>query len=150
MTLVVTASYFAIFVTMFLELTGLGRVEADGAYAPAAGMSLLLCGIAVRWSAIHTLGRYFTPNVAILDGHRVVRRGIYRYVRHPSYAGSLMAFVGLALALTNWLVIPAALLPLLAAYLYRIGVEERALREALGGEYLDYAQGTKKLIPGVF
>jgi protein-S-isoprenylcysteine O-methyltransferase Ste14 len=52
--------------------------------------------------AIVHLGRFFTVNVAIAANHRLIDTGPYRFVRHPSYTGALMAFLGLALCLANW------------------------------------------------
>ena len=42
------------------------------------------------------------------------------------------------------------MVPILAAYLYRIGVEERFMTAQMGVQYSDYKKKTKKLIPGIF
>ena len=63
------------------------------------GAVLIACGLAIRWAAIRTLGRFFTVNVTLRPGHRVVKEGLYRYMRHPSYTGGLLGFVGLSMAL---------------------------------------------------
>jgi protein-S-isoprenylcysteine O-methyltransferase Ste14 len=133
-----------------LGFTDYGRVRAGGAYLSAAGLALLVAGTAVRWAAIHELWDYFTVNVSILEGQRVVRRGLYRLVRHPSYTGLLLRYLGFGLAFANWLSAALIFLPLLAATLYRIRVEEAALREHFGEEYLAYARDTKRLVPGLY
>ena len=46
-----------------------------------------------------TLGRFFTYDVTIQPGHRVVTSGPYRWVRHPSYTGGLLGLLGLGVAL---------------------------------------------------
>jgi len=107
-------------------------------------------GTAVRWAAIFTLKSYFTVNVSILEGQRIVRHGVYRVIRHPSYTGLLLRYLGFGLAFANWLSAALIFLPLCAATLYRIRVEEVALRERFGEEYLSYARATKRLIPGVY
>ena len=53
----------------------------------AVGVALMLLGEGLRIVALRTLGRFFTMRVAVLDGHRVVREGLYRFVRHPAYSG---------------------------------------------------------------
>jgi protein-S-isoprenylcysteine O-methyltransferase Ste14 len=116
----------------------------------SAGLALLLCGLTLRWAAVVTLGRLFTANVAVHSGHRVVRSGVYRHVRHPAYTGLLLAFVGLGVGFGNWLSVAFILIPVAAALAYRIRVEEAALLEALGDEYADYCRVTKRLIPGVY
>ncbi|CAO3573021.1 unnamed protein product [Mortierella alpina] len=44
-----------------------------------------------RWS-YSTLGQFFTYQLAIRPGHRLIKTGPYRYLRHPSYAGALLCF----------------------------------------------------------
>lgn len=111
---------------------------------------LLIAGIVLRiWSIIH-LGKFFTVNVAIQEGQRVIQDGPYRFVRHPSYSGSLLSIVGLACLTSNWLGFAVIIVCSLAAYALRISVEEKALFESLGEEYRRYAQRTKRLIPGIF
>ena len=133
-----------------LGLTNYGRVRAGGTYLSAAGLVLLVAGTALRWAAIRALWDYFTVNVSILEGQRIVRRGLYRVVRHPSYTGLLLRYLGFGLAFANWLSAALIFLPLLAATLYRIRVEEAALGEHFGEEYTAYARETKRLVPGLY
>ena len=88
--------------------------------------------------------------VAIAAGHRLIDTGPYRFVRHPSYTGALMAFLGLALCLANWVSLAVMLIPVLLVFLRRMHVEEDALLRALGNQYRDYMQRTKRLIPAVY
>jgi len=113
-------------------------------------LAFLLGGIALRASAILTLGRFFTTNIAVRQGHKVIRQGPYRWMRHPSYTGGLLSFFGLGLSFANWLSLAVSFLLILAVYIYRINVEEKVLIAALGDEYLDYSRQTKRLIPGVY
>jgi protein-S-isoprenylcysteine O-methyltransferase Ste14 len=71
-------------------------------------------------------------------------------VRHPSYAGLLLRYLGLGMALANWLSAALVFLPLLCATVYRIRVEERALREHFGEEHAAYAGVTKRLVPWIY
>ena len=119
-------------------------------YAFWAGVALIVSGMAIRWVAISTLKQYFTVDVAIAKDHRVINHGLYGIVRHPSYAGTLISFVGIGLGFGNWLSLIASTAFAMAGLAYRISVEERALIEALGDDYRAYAARTKRLIPGVF
>ena len=116
------------------------------------GLSLLLLvgGLAIRWAAILTLGRFFSTSVAIQQDHRLVRTGLFRLVRHPSYSGLLVLYLGFGLSFGNWLSLAVIVIPFLAALLYRIQVEETSLVEALGQDYVDYRKSTKRLLPGIF
>ena len=116
------------------------------------GISLLLMigGLAIRWSAIFTLGRLFSTNVAIQPEHRLIRTGLFRLVRHPSYSGLFLLVFGLGLSFGNWLNFAIIVIPFFAALLYRMRVEESSLVEALGQDYIEYCKSTKRLLPGIF
>ena len=133
-----------------LGFTDYGRVRAGEPYVAAAGLVLMAAGTALRWAAIRALWRYFTVNVSILEGQRVVRAGLYGVVRHPSYTGLLLRYLGFGLAFANWLSAALVFLPLLCATVYRIRVEEEALRAHFGEEYEAYASVTKRLVPGIY
>jgi len=115
-----------------------------------AGVLLFVAGLFLRWWAIITLGRFFTVDVTIEKDHEVVERGPFRVVRHPSYTGVLLAFVGFALSLRNWAALLIMLLPIFAAFHHRMNVEEEALSKALGSRYADYIRRTKRLVPFVY
>jgi protein-S-isoprenylcysteine O-methyltransferase Ste14 len=123
----------------------------SGGWVPVlVGELLLISGFAFRLWAVLTLGRFFKITVSIQEGHTVIRDGPYRLLRHPSYAGLLVAMVGLGLALETWLGLLALILLPLLGVLIRIRVEESALIDALGQEYASYAAETRRLIPGVW
>jgi protein-S-isoprenylcysteine O-methyltransferase len=114
------------------------------------GCALFGLGLALRWYSIVYLGRFFTVNVAIHSRHEVVDTGPYRLIRHPSYAGALIAFLGLALCLENWLSLALIMLPIAWAFGRRISVEEDALANALGTPYTSYMRRTKRLAPFIY
>jgi len=139
---------FTVFVSIILALSlgyaGVGPLP-DWVFYP--GIFLMLLGVVVRQWAIAVLGRFFSLTVRVAEDHRVVVRGPYRLVRHPSYTGVLITFIGLALAVQS----SGALLVLLAvfsvSYGYRMRVEERVLQSELGQDYAEYMKRTKRLIP---
>lgn len=114
------------------------------------GVALTLGGIALRWFAILWLGRWFTVNVAIAADQPLVDTGPYRFVRHPSYTGALLAFLGLGLCIGHWLSLVIIMLPALAVFGWRIHVEEAVLAEAFGPRWTAYAARTKRLLPGIY
>ena len=115
-----------------------------------AGVVLFVAGLILRWWAIFTLGRFFTVDVTIEKDHELVERGPFHIVRHPSYTGVLLAFVGVALSLGNWAALLVILLPIGAAFVHRMNVEEEALSRALGTCYAEYMKRTKRLVPFVY
>jgi protein-S-isoprenylcysteine O-methyltransferase len=143
---IVPALVLAVFLGLFLRVGRIGGVRA----VAAAGAGLWVCGLFLRWYAIVALGRLFTVTVAVAEDHRIVEAGPYRILRHPSYTGVLLAVAGIFLCFDNWIVLGAALLPVLTALLNRIRVEEAALTVVFGDVYRGYAARTWRLVPWVY
>jgi protein-S-isoprenylcysteine O-methyltransferase len=114
------------------------------------GGALFLSGLMLRWYSIVYLGRFFTVNVAIHSGHEIIDTGPYTHVRHPSYAGALLAFLGLALCMANWLSLLLVVVPIFWAFTLRMNIEETALSNALGAPYINYMRRTKRLAPSIY
>jgi protein-S-isoprenylcysteine O-methyltransferase len=128
---------------------GPGRFPFPRAVVRGTAFAFLVGGLALRWWAVFTLGRFFTVDVATHEDHSLVDRGPFRFVRHPSYTGSLLAFCGFGLSFSSALSLIVLMVPIVAVFWYRMLVEEAALRQALGVAYVDYCARTKRLIPGV-
>ncbi|MGA2624155.1 MAG: isoprenylcysteine carboxylmethyltransferase family protein [Bacteroidota bacterium] len=135
---------------VFLGLRRIGFIATGSYFISVSGLSLIVIGLIVRWIAILTLRKYFTVDVSIVSDHRIVTHGLYRWVRHPSYAGSLLSFLGLGICFSCWVSTLVVFLPILVAFIYRIRVEEKVLAAYLGDEYGQYSASTKRLIPGVY
>ncbi|KZT69990.1 hypothetical protein DAEQUDRAFT_750622 [Daedalea quercina L-15889] len=63
-----------------------------------AGIVTGLFGGYFRWQCYRTLGRLFTFELSIREGHKLITEGPYSIVRHPSYTGSILCSWGLGLA----------------------------------------------------
>ena len=114
------------------------------------GLLLMAMGLALRFWSIRVLARFFTVDVAIHAGHELIRRGPYRLLRHPSYTGSLMTFLGFGLALGNLWSLLVLMTPVTIAFFWRMRIEEQVLAEAFPAQYPEYARQTKRLIPFVW
>lgn len=112
------------------------------------GAGVASAGLLIRWYAIAYLGPYFNVNLVMKKDHRIVTHGPYKYIRHPSYTGVLLAVLGLAICLGYWFILGIVVLPIVGLYLHRISVEEVML--AACPEYAAYRRRTKKLIPFVY
>lgn len=119
-------------------------------HIPALGAAVFLAGLYFRWHSIHHLGKFFTIQVAISEDHRVIDTGPYKFIRHPSYTGGLLMCLGLGLCLANPVSTAILLLLPFLAFLWRINIEETALRSALGDAYVTYSANTKRLIPFIY
>ena len=127
----------------------LRRFVQEGAAVICAD-AVLVFGIALRvWSISH-LGRFFTVQVSLHTDPEIVDTGPYRYIRHPSYTGSLLAFTGIGLLTFNFAGFLIIVSCVFLAYVIRIRVEEEVLHAHFGEAYAEYARRTKRLIPGVY
>ncbi len=114
------------------------------------GFLLIALGYAfAAWALIEN--RFFSSVVRIQveRGHVVCDSGPYRMVRHPGYAGNMLALPGMALALNSlWTLVPAAVALVIAVI--RTALEDRTLQDELPG-YRDYARRVRyRLIPGIY
>jgi protein-S-isoprenylcysteine O-methyltransferase Ste14 len=135
--------------------TWISSVASGAAIHPAAvaawlGLGLLWCGMALRLWSFRTLGRYFTVVVQTSSDQPVITAGPYRVIRHPSYAGLLLAIIGVGLLIGNWWFLVILTGAVGGALVFRIRVEERALLVNLGAEYRTYAASHKRLVPFVW
>ncbi len=116
----------------------------------ALGILLIIGAGFLRRHCFRMLGENFTGLVIVKANQPIVERGAYKWLRHPSYTAAYILYLGLGLALTNWVSIVVSLLSAAVMYTYRISVEERALVETLGEQYVAYQRRTKKIIPFVY
>ena len=114
------------------------------------GLAVLAGGSLLRRHCRRMLGMSFTGAVIVRGDQEVVERGIYRYVRHPSYTAGTLLFLGMGLALANWISLLVVLAANIVVYGYRVAVEERALAETLGEPYRLYMRRTKRFVPFLF
>jgi protein-S-isoprenylcysteine O-methyltransferase Ste14 len=147
---VVVAAVSAGLVLGFAAADDSSAIVGGGWIPVVVGLLLVVAGVAFRLWAMATLGRLFTYQVSIQPGHTIVESGPYRVLRHPSYTGALVALLGVAICLDNWLSVLALVVVPLLGILVRIRVEEARLTAALGNEYRDYAARTRRLLPGVW
>ncbi len=140
---------FSFFAAGWAEMPGL---EMPLSHYPLriAAVILIVLGLVVRIVAIVTLGKAFSANVAIRSSQTLQRSGLYSVVRHPSYMGMEIIFFAVGIWSHKWGSMAVMIGLPTAAVMYRIHVEEEALRSAFGAEYDEYAKTTKRLIPGVY
>jgi len=127
---------------------------------------MTVVGMLIRIQCFRDLGQFFTFDLSILPGHRLVTSGSYRYVRHPSYTGSMLIVVGLAFShlTAGSLAVECSVLgPIGSLYLctawwvwtLSVGVsraiaEDKELQKLFGTEWEAYAATTKSwFVPGL-
>ncbi len=113
------------------------------------GLIAVLIGVTLGVQARKTLKKYYSPFIKISEDHKLITHGIYKYVRHPAYLGSLFISFGIPLIFSSVYGILAMSL-FIPPTLYRIKIEEQMLIETFGNEYLEYCKKVRKLIPYIY
>jgi protein-S-isoprenylcysteine O-methyltransferase Ste14 len=114
------------------------------------GVVVLAVGLYVRGWALISLGEFFSVVVRTSADQRLIRVGPYRRVRHPSYTGNILIVLGFALIVPTAVGLAVGLLSVFVGHLYRVRIEERALRERFPTEYPQYADYSWRLFPGIY
>lgn len=111
------------------------------------GAGIILLGVFVRVNSVWTLRKYFTLHVQVGSRQEIVRKGLYQYLRHPAYTGSILTLLGVAVCFrTLWGIFATAIIAAVV-YGYRIKIEEKLMEKNFGQVYLEYEKSTKRLIP---
>ena len=109
------------------------------------GFSLFLGGIFYRLWAVKTLGKYYSHIVREVNEHKIIITGPYKHIRHPAYAGMIIANIGIVIYFFNRITFSAFLLILFPAIILRIYIEEKTLFKIDG--YFEFAKTRKRILP---
>jgi protein-S-isoprenylcysteine O-methyltransferase Ste14 len=121
-------------------------IARDPAALRIIGAAIYTLGLLTALTARLQLGRNWSDieKASLMENHALVAHGLYRWVRHPIYAGDVLLLLGLELALNSW---AAAGVVALALYVRRQAMsEERELLQTLPG-YDQYYRRTARFLP---
>ena len=123
-----------------------GSVDSNNLAIIIAGTSMIAAG-----SAINIMGRLqlkgnWANHIKIYDGHILVRRGIYKIIRHPLYASIMLMLFGGSAAYRNWLSAALTAFIFIPFMYYRAKQEEKLLREEFA-EYQEYMKTAGMFFP---
>lgn len=113
------------------------------------GVAIQIAFFALAISARRHLGKNWSAEVRIGEGHELVRSGPYSVVRHPIYTAMLGMFVGTAIASSQWHALVGIAL-LFVAYLRKTRLEENILRQTFGAKFDEYRGQTWSLVPPIY
>jgi len=109
---------------------------------------LFFGGIGLRAYAIYSLGRLYSHRVRTPSENTIISSGPYRFLRHPAYAGMLLAHVGVLVLFFNWFLLVAFCCVFVPVLVRRIRVEESHLLAIPA--YRTFAAGRARLAPGIW
>ena len=111
------------------------------------GIILYLCSFFLRKWAIKTLGEFHSIHIEIRDHQQIIKKGPYKYLRHPYYLSVMLELVGFPLVPNAYYAFCFAVFVYIPLVVVRLYLEENAMIEEFGEEYLIYKQETKGLMP---
>ena len=111
------------------------------------GLILCLTGLFIRVWSIKTLQNFFSWKIAIQKNHELVQKGPYKIIRHPSYAGGILAMVGFNMALGAWPALCSFVFTYVPIVLLRIRAEEKVLGDYFKKDYEIYKRKSYFLVP---
>lgn len=146
--------YWILLVVAYLLLINGGRLPypLDARIIPknnlVAVIALILCvaGLGLAFWARFTLGRNWSGTITLKEGHELIERGPYRWVRHPIYTGLMTMLLATILVLGRVAGIIALALAFLSFWI-KLRDEEKLMLEQFPDQYAAYRQRVKCLIP---
>ena len=114
------------------------------------GILIMLIGISIRIISMLTLSKYYTRTLITVNNQELVKKGIYRIIRHPGYLGTILIWGFAGLAMQNIIIFLVAFILVLTAYYYRILNEEKMLLTTFADKYLEYKKQSWRLLPFIW
>lgn len=140
----------ALLLSLVLYFTGFGDFNIFSASLLFIGYTFIVTGLLIRWVAVYTLGDYFRVKVSLVKNQQLITKGVYKLVRHPSYTGLLMYYLGLGLIMHNlFALILLISIPFLVV-IYRTRIEEKFLTIHFGSQYIAYKKQSYFIIPYIY
>ena len=134
---------FLIVQTLFLDIL---PISDQPTTLRIVGLITFFTGLAISVTGRIQLGNNWVDleDFQVLPEQKLVKSGIYRYIRHPIYIGDTLLVIGLELALNSWLVIGGlCLIPIV----YKQALDEEAVLSQAFPDYEDYQKETKMFVP---
>jgi protein-S-isoprenylcysteine O-methyltransferase Ste14 len=113
------------------------------------GLAMVSLGLILTTWAEAKLGKLFSTEVTIQEGHKLVTDGLFQYLRHPRYLGIIVFSLGISLVFRSWLAL-ILVVAMTLVLLWRIHDEEALMHEEFGADWESYSQKSWRLIPFVY
>ena len=128
-------------------------------FRPSRAGELVLAAVAVALAygsglfllqAVRTLGKQWTFQARVIQGHELITQGPYAIVRNPIYFGMFGMLIATGLVFSRWWNLLGAFILFLVGNQIRIRAEEKLLRETFGSQFDDYARRVPAFFPRLF
>ena len=122
----------------------------DSLFVAGIGYLLLITGgiftIVGRWQ----IGKFGSGILVIEKDHQLMKEGIYKYIRHPIYAGGILCSFGSIFIFRCIFIGSLGFLYIFFVLFVRLKQEESMLMKEFGEEYLNYMKSSKRLLPFIY
>ena len=148
-TLLILSTFFVVLIlSIRLNIFKIGTF--DNPFLGRIGLGIMALGFTIRITSMLTLSKYYTRTLITVDKQEIIKRGIYKIIRHPGYFGTILIWSAAGLGMTNSLVFISGTILIVLAYYYRINNEEKMLQQEFKEIYSDYMKHSWRLIPFVW
>ncbi|MFX0184521.1 MAG: methyltransferase family protein [Candidatus Hodarchaeota archaeon] len=96
------------------------------------------------------LGKQGTGTLVVRENHELITTGLYRYLRHPMYSGTLLGVIGFALVSQSIFVSLITFVLYFWIFNKRLIYEENLLEKTFGEKYQKYKASSYRLIPFLY
>ena len=110
-------------------------------------VAIIIVSLWIMAASLRALGRQWSLQARVLENHKLVREGPYRFVRHPIYTGMLGMILAAGLAWSHWIGFLIALALFAIGTALRVRSEENLLREQFGAAFDDYKRRVPPVVP---
>ena len=118
--------------------------------AQVLAIVLSVSSVLLTMSAIRELGKQWSLEARLLEGHNLITTGPYNLVRHPIYTAMLGKLIATGIVISHWAVLVAAVVVFLIGTFIRTRFEEVLLSDAFGEEFTRWKTKVPALIPGLW
>lgn len=112
-----------------------------------AAAAIAIGCVCLTFASLRELGKQWSLEARLVEGHDLVTTGPYNLVRHPIYTAMLGKLIATGLVLSHWGVLPIALAIFLTGTFIRTRFEERLLNDAFGEKFREWKARVPGLIP---
>ena len=123
------------------------------AWTPFVGILAVLlaaASVGLVLISVRTLGGQWAIAARLIEGHKLITAGPYRFVRNPIYTGMFGMLIATSLVVSHWLGLLLGSVLFLIGTIWRVRLEEQLLRAQFGPEFAQYCEEVPALIPGVW
>jgi protein-S-isoprenylcysteine O-methyltransferase Ste14 len=122
------------------------RFAPDTTALAVTGVALTAAGVALAMWARYTLGENWSAAVSIRQDHELIRKGLYRTMRHPIYTGILLGLLGTVLVVGEVRGLLAFVI-ICTSFYYKARKEEAFLSREFGPNFDAHAKNTGMFLP---